>query len=302
VMRSPVFSAACGALAALLLAACSSEMSAPDPPAPVRREVAARVNGEAIYTGDVEIEAVARGLVASGATLTQEHPAYREMLDQMIDQKLMAQEAMRRGLDRDPAGQRRLEMARERILGNLLVENLVAEQVTDEAIERMYSEQVRLQQLNDQVSIAHILTGTEAEAEAVWLRIRAGERFESLVFNHSRDSATRMENGDLGYVSPNEQPEPFPIVIANTPVGEVSPPFESAAGWHILKVKDRRTRPPQTREEMRPEIATLLTLGEVSRLLRRLRAGAQIRSGDGDAYELGSGSQIETDPIAGDEL
>ncbi|MFN7056398.1 peptidylprolyl isomerase [Hyphomonas sp.] len=302
--RSPVFLAACGALALLMLAGCSAEMMAPDAPAPVRREVAARVNGEAIYTSDVEVEAVARGLVASGAALTPEHPAYREVLDQMIDQKLMAQEALRRGLDRDPAGQRRLEMARERILGNLLVENLVAEQVTDEAIDRMYSEQVRLQQLNDQVSIAHILTETEEEAEAVWLRIQAGESFESLVFNHSKDTATRMENGDLGYVSPNDQPEPFPLVIANTAVGDVSPPFESVAGWHILKVKDRRTRPPKTREEMRPEIATLLTLGEVSRILRRLRAEAEIRSGGGEAYEqeFGTETETETDPLAGDEL
>lgn len=295
--RSPVLSAACRALAVLLLAGCSDPLPEPDAPGQVRREVAARVNGEAIYTSDVEVEAVARGLVVSGAALNADDEAFRQVLDQLIDQKLMAQEAQRRQLDRDPAGQRRLEMARERILGNLLVENLVAEQVTEEAIDRMYSEQVRLQQLNDQVSIAHILTETEAEAEAVWLRIQAGESFESLVFNHSKDTATRMENGDLGYVSPNDQPEPFPVMIANTPVGEVSPPFESDAGWHILKVQDRRTRPPKTREEMRPEIATLLTLGEVSRILRRLRAEADIASG-GEAYL----PETPPRPLTGDEL
>ncbi|MFN7057120.1 peptidylprolyl isomerase, partial [Hyphomonas sp.] len=209
--------------------------------------------------------------------------------------------ALRKGLDRDPFGQRRLELARERILGNLLVENLVAEQVTDEAVDRMYSEQVRLQQLNDQVSIAHILTESQADAEAVWLRIQAGETFESLVFNHSKDTATRMENGDLGYVAPNDQPEPFPLVIANTAVGEVSAPFESEAGWHILKVKDRRTRPPKTREEMRPEIATLLTFGEVSRILRRLRAEAEIARG-GESYEPDTPPALPSDPIMGDDL
>ncbi|OYW84407.1 MAG: hypothetical protein B7Z22_10715, partial [Hyphomonas sp. 32-62-5] len=175
-------------------------------------------------------------------------------------------------------------MAQERIMGNLLVESVVAEQVTDEIIDKMYAEQVRLQQVNDQVSVAHIVTDTEEEAEAVWLRVQAGEAFESLVFNHSKDSATRMENGDLGYVAPNDLPDPYPVVIANTPVGEVSPPFEADGSWRLIKVKDRRTEPPKTREEMRPEIATFLTLNEVSRILRRLRTEATIEQGSGQKY------------------
>lgn len=302
IRRSAVFSAICGALIAGLATGCSESVIEPDAPPTVRREVAARVNGEPVFTSDVEIEAVARGLVLSGAALTPEDDAYRKVLDELIDEKLMAQEAVRLRLDRDPAGRRRLERARERILGNLLVESIVAEQVTEEMIDRMYSEQVRLQQIGDQVSVAHILTDSEEDAASVWLRIQAGETFESLVFNHSKDSATRMENGDLGYVSPNDMPEPFPVVIANTPVGEVSPPFESEQGWHILKVKDRRARPPKTREEMRPEIATLLTLSEVSRILRRLRAEADISRGSGEDYTPENAPAVPESTLPGDEL
>lgn len=302
IRRSADLSVLCAGLGAFMLAACSETGFQLDPPPEVAREVAATVNGEPIFTADVELEAVARGLVVSGAGLRQEDEAYKQVLDQLIDQKLMAQEAARRNLDADPAGRRRLEMARERILGNLLVESVVAEQVTDEIIDKMYSEQVRLQQVNDQVSVAHIVTETEEEAEAVWLRMQAGEAFESLVFNHSRDSATRMENGDLGYVSPNDMTEPYPVIIANTAVGEVSPPFQSGAGWVILKVKDRRTEPPKTREEMRPEIATFLTLSEVSRILRRLRNDAVIEQGAGRNYAPESAPALPATPLTGDEL
>jgi peptidyl-prolyl cis-trans isomerase C len=216
----------------------------------------------------------------------------------------MAQEAARRQLDRDPSGQRRLEMARERILGNLLVESLVAQQVTEEAIDKMYAEQVRLQQANDEVSVAHILVDTKDEADALFLRIEQGETFESLVFNNSKDTRTRMENGDLGYLAPNDLAEPFPVVIANTPEGEVSPPFETADGWHILKVKDRRTEPPKTREQMRPEIATFLTLNEVSRILRRLRTEANIEQGGGEIYVPSTepAAPIAQSPPGDDEL
>jgi peptidyl-prolyl cis-trans isomerase C len=246
--------------------------------------VAAFVNGEPVFEGDVELEAVARGLISAGQAFGPDDDEYRIVLDQLIDQKLMAQEAARRQLDRDPSSQRRLEMARERIMGNLLVESLVAKEVTEEAIDRMYAEQVRLQQANDQVSVAHILVETKEEADDLFRRIEQGETFESLVFNNSKDTRTRMENGNLGFVAPNDLAEPFPVVIANTPEGEVSPPFETGEGWHILKVKDRRTEPPKTREEMRPEIATFLTLNEVSRILRRLRTEANIEQGSGQTY------------------
>lgn len=246
--------------------------------------VAATVNGEPVFEGDVELEAVARGLINAGQEFGPDDEEYRIVLDQLIDQKLMAQEAGRRQLDRDAGSQRRLEMARERILGNLLVESLVAQEVTEEAIDKMYAEQVRLQQANDQVSVAHILVETKEEADELFRRIEKGETFESLVFNNSKDTRTRMENGNLGFVAPNDLADPFPVVIANTPEGEVSPPFETGDGWHILKVKDRRTEPPKTREEMRPEIATFLTLNEVSRILRRLRTEANIEQGGGQIY------------------
>lgn len=300
--RRADFTVLCTALAALALAGCSQAgFELDERQREVSREVAAKVNGEAIYTADVELEAVARGLVVSGAALRSGDEAYKQVLDQLIDQKLMAQEAHRLGLEKDPAAQRRLEMAQERIMGNLLVESVVAQQVTDEIIDKMYAEQVRLQQVNDQVSVAHIVTDTEEEAEAVWLRVEAGEPFESLVFNHSRDSATRMENGDLGYVAPNDLPDPYPVVIANTAVGEVSPPFEVEGSWRILKVKDRRTEPPKTREEMRPEIATFLTLSEVSRILRRLRTEANIEKVDGQTYTPDS-APAPAKALTGDEL
>lgn len=270
--------------AALVLAACSEQAVREKAGGKVDQTVAAWVNGQPVFVSDVELEAVARGLITPGREFGPDDDEYTIVLDQLIDQKLMAIEAEKLGLDRDPAGQRRLEMARERILGNLLVESLVSQKVTEEAIDRMYAEQVRLQQANDRVSVAHILVSTEEEAKDLFRQIEQGASFESLVFNNSIDTRTRMEQGDLGFVSPNDLSDPFPVVIANTPVGEVSPPFQTDQGWHLLKVKDRRTEPPQTREEMRPEIATFLTLNEVSRILRRLRTEAQIEQGSGESY------------------
>lgn len=286
-----------------LVAACGQTETRETAIREIDQTVAAYVNGEPVFDGDVELEAVASGRISAGEDFDRDDEAFRIVLDQLVDQKLMAQEARRLDLDRDPAGQRRLEMARERILGNLLVESVVASQVNEEAIDRMYSEQVRLQQANDEVSVAHILVDTKEEADLLFGRIEQGETFESLVFNHSKDTRTRMENGDLGFVAPNALPDPFPIVIANTPVDEVSPPFKTEAGWHLLKVKARRTEAPKTREQMRPEIATFLTLNEVSRILRRLRTEAVIEQGSGERYVPSTepGAALTSNP-PGDDL
>lgn len=269
--------------AAFVLGACNES----EGPGEVRRPVgfdasaAALVNGDPIYLSDVELEAVAQGRIEPGDAFGPDHEEYQLVLDQLIDQRLLAQESVRRGLDRTPAAQRRLETARERLLGNFLMEDLVATQVNEAAIDRMYEEQVRLQQLDDEVRIRHILLETQEEAQAVLEKARAGEDFTALAFENSEDTRTRLDGGSFGWVSPNEMIEPFPAVIADTPAGEISEPFQSEQGWHILKVEQRRTRPPKTRDEMRPEIVTYLTFTQISQILQDLRASAEIQQRDG---------------------
>lgn len=263
---------------------------------------AAVVNGEPIYISDVELEAVAQGRIEPGESFGPDHTEYPVVLDMLIDQRLLAQEAVRRGLDRSPQAQRRLETARERLLGNFLMESVVSNEVTDAAIDQMYDEQVELQQLDDEVRIRHILVDTEEEAQDVLRKARAGTDFTTLAFDFSRHVASRLEGGSLGWNAPNDLVEPFPSVIADTPVGEISEPFESEQGWHILKVEERRTQPPLTKAEMRPKIVTFLTFTEISKMLRELRADANIQARDGGPADLSYLDNFEEpDPLTLDD-
>ncbi|HMP63452.1 MAG TPA: peptidylprolyl isomerase, partial [Phenylobacterium sp.] len=67
---------------------------------------------------------------------------FRRVLDEVIDQKLLAAEALKRNLDEDPVAQRRLAAARERILGDMLVESVVSNAVKENAIRGLYQEQL----------------------------------------------------------------------------------------------------------------------------------------------------------------
>lgn len=274
-LTTPLFCAI--AVAIMGVSACDEQESTLSSARQVDAATAALVNGEPIYISDVELEATAQGKIEPGDRFGAEHPDFQTVLDQLVDQRLLAQEAVRLGLDRDSAARRRLEAGRERLLGNILVESLVATEVTDTAIDQMYEQQVKLQQLDDEVRLRHILVETEAEAEAVLKELKGGADFTEVAFKSSTDIRTRLEGGDFGWVGPNDMLEPFPAVIGNTKTGELSEAFESEQGWHILRVDERRTRPPKTKDEMRPEIITFLTFTQISDVLRDLRATADIR-------------------------
>ncbi|MEM7640361.1 MAG: peptidylprolyl isomerase [Pseudomonadota bacterium] len=259
------------------LSACDTDPGTVTAPAVIDSATAAVVNGEAIYIRDVGLEAVAQGVIEPGSDFGTSHPDFPQILEQLIDQRLLAQEAVRRGLDQQPDAARRLAAGRERLLGNILVESLVATEVTDAAIDRMYQEQVKLQQLDDEVRIRRIVVETEAEAIAILDELNSGREFAEAALEHSTDIRTRLEGGDLGWVKPNEMGDPDAAVIGNTVTGAVSEVFQTEMGWTILKVDERRTTPPKTKAEMRPEIITFMTFTQISDILRELRFSASIQ-------------------------
>ncbi|MEM9739833.1 MAG: peptidylprolyl isomerase [Pseudomonadota bacterium] len=300
-MQKSLLGCIAGVGVCVLFAAC--DVSIADDPVRVGVDgaVAAVVNGDPIYLADIELEATAQGAIATGEPIGIGHPAFQTILDQLIDQRLMAQEAVGKSLDLEANAERRLEAARERVLGNLLVEHLVARNVTEERIREMYAEQAALQQIEDQVRVALILVDTEDEAVRVRERVTTGEEFAVVAFEVSTDTATRIEGGELGYVQPNLMGEPFASTIADTAVGDVSEPFETDKGWNLIKVEDRRTPAPRSLEEMRPDLVTFLTLGEISQILKTLREEAVVEPGNGvptiDPVTLQS-----RDPIPDDSL
>src|SRR5690606_31239551 len=143
--RAQLFSGWCptafAVAVALTLAGCGEHRASDQPPQAGDRAVA-RVDGHTVWSSDVKREAVAQGLIGQGEPLDASSDLFRRVLDEVVDQKLLAAEAVKRKLDKDPAAQRRLAAARERILGDMLVESVVAERVNDAAVKALYQEQL----------------------------------------------------------------------------------------------------------------------------------------------------------------
>ena len=274
----PVVSQALSALmlaATLVLAACGGGGEADRPPEPGDRAVA-KVQGQTVWASDVKREAVAQGLVGEGEPLDVTSELFRRVLDEVVDQKLLAREAERRGLDNSPLAQRRLQATKERILGDMLVENEVNGRINDQRVEALYQEQLRLARTSEEIRVRLILSRTRPEAEAVVGLLNQGAAFAAVAQERSIDEATRFSGGDLGYSTLDVMPEAYANALRTAPPGATVGPFQTEAGWAVLRVEDRRRESPPTLEQARPQIVRYLTYEGVRRLLEDLRGKAEV--------------------------
>ena len=85
-------------------------------------------------------------------------------------------------------------------------------------------------------------------------RIVNGESFEALARSHSDDKASAIKGGDLGWLSPGDTIPPFEKAMDALAIDEISEPFETQFGWHIVQVLGRRDR--DSTEEVRRAKAT----------------------------------------------
>lgn len=263
--------------ASLALAACGDRGGTEGAPAPGDTAVA-KVDGKTVWASDVKREAVAQGLIGEGEPLDVSSDLFRRVLDEVVDQKLLAAEAIKRKLDKDPVAQKRLAAARERILGDMLVESVVSDAVTDNAIKGLYQEQLKLAKQSEEIRARQIVLASEPEAQAVQKLVATGASFEALAMERSTDAATRFNGGDLGYFTTDVMPDAYAANLKTAKVGDIVGPFAVDGGWAILKVEDRRLEQPITFEAARPQIVRFLTYDQVRDLLEKLRGRAKVQT------------------------
>ena len=140
----------------------------------------------------------------------------------------------------------------------------------------------------EQVRSRHILLRpTEVQDDATTrqrlaelrARILAGEDFEALASISSEDPGSGSQGGDLGWTSPGTFVPEFEQVLAGLQEGEISEPFRSQFGWHIVQLMGKRSY-DQSDEVRRQRVFAALREGKVDEetelWLRRLRDEAYV--------------------------
>lgn len=83
--------------------------------------------------------------------------------------------------------------------------------------------------------------GVQKELNEFIRRINAGEAtFAELAQQYSQDPGSAAQDGELGYQTPDLYVPEFKHQVEVLPVGQISEPFKTVHGWHIVEVLDRR--------------------------------------------------------------
>ena len=95
--------------------------------------------------------------------------------------------------------------------------------------------------------------------DSLYTRLQKGEDFAVIASTFSNDPGSAANGGSLGWVSPGVMVPEFEAKMKETPKGDISKPFQSQFGWHILQVTD--TRQQDMTQEVQERMARQL-LGE----------------------------------------
>ena len=167
----------------------------------------------------------------------------KRMIERWVEEQLLYQEARRRGIDREDRIQKLIENSKVDIVVSELLQRLDDDHSpTDDELLQYYNEhQDEFIREDDEVWARHILVATKAEARRIRARILAGEPFEQLLQEQSKDPAT-IDSGDLGYFSRKSAGDDLWNAVSQLRVGVLSKPVKTEFGYHIIEVLDKKSQ------------------------------------------------------------
>lgn len=243
----------------------------------------------------------------------KDQPGFKELkeafLEQMIERKLLAQEARRLGIQVSPEelNQVILEIKKDypgegfdETLGlkgtNLeewkrrLEEKLLAEKmarnsrqytgmIEEQEVQKFYETHRSLFRLPRKVRARQIVVADGNEALQIQKRLKKGESFEKLAKEKSL-GPEKAQGGDLGYFSQGERPAEFDPVFS-LEVGAISDVIKSPYGYHIFKLEEIVESKELSFEEAKKTILQKLEQEkaeeEYQRWLKQLKEKAKVK-------------------------
>ncbi len=221
-------------LSALLLGP-SLRAAAPKLPVIQGKEALAAVNGEPVTVEEFlqELAAVHQGAQETGALRPRQNPA--ELLQRMINARLILQEAKRIGVDETPEYKSSLGTFRRDALRTALYDHAVRDVTTPrkEDVDRLYREAVR------EVKLRSVLLPSEDGAKALVAQVAAGKAFEDL--SRALVASGKAEAGSEDtYLRPDQLLPEVAAAVAGLRVGQVSRPIRVGRGFAVVEPLDVR--------------------------------------------------------------
>ncbi len=234
----------------------------------------AKVNGVAIPQARLDL--MVKAAIAQGQPDTAEmRNALRENL---IAEEILVQEAIKKGLDRDPDVKTQVELARQAVLIRAFQADYIRNNTVSDAELRREYESVKSQMGDKEYKARHILVETEKEAKDIIAMLKRGGSFEKLAGERSIDSGSKDNGGELGWSPSAVYVKPFADTLVNLKKGELtSQPVQTSFGWHVIRLDDVRAAVPPSFEEVKQNMQQRVLQRNFAATVESLRKNAKVQ-------------------------
>ncbi|WP_044889194.1 peptidylprolyl isomerase [Myxococcus hansupus] len=209
-------------------------------------------------------------------------------LDELIDQARLSERAVALGLDAREETRARLAAARREVLMQALLQEEL-KSVTSEAdlLERYESSKSSLarRQIHVRQVVIRLPPGDGQperrqagdRANMIYARLMGGEPFEVVAREASQDDVSAAQGGDLGIVREGQVHPAFFEAAAALKKGELSKPFETPYGIHVVQALEHMQSVLPTFNEVRGRLAAEARREAESRLMKELEASIPVK-------------------------
>jgi peptidyl-prolyl cis-trans isomerase C len=241
-------------------------------PAFAEDKSAALVNGVSIPQARIDLR-----VKAAAAQGQADSPELRKAIrDDMINLEVMAQEAVKAGLDKNPDVVQQVELAKQSVLVGAFVQDYAKNHpISEDQLKQEY-DKLKAKLGNKEYNTRHILVGTEAEAKDIIAQLGKKAKFEKLAAK-SKDTGSAAQGGSLGWAVPGNFVPEFANALLNLKKGEYTKePVQSQFGWHVIKLDDTRELKVPPFEEIKAQLQQRLQQQSIKKAIDELRAKAKI--------------------------
>ncbi|MSP01348.1 MAG: peptidylprolyl isomerase [Acetobacteraceae bacterium] len=276
-----------GLLAVGLVGSPAQAQDKPDP-------IVARIGTDTIHLSEV---IAAADTLPPQARQTPRDQLLPRVLDQIVDTRVLAIEARKIGLDKDPVVQRVLRDVQERALVSAMLEKEVSPRVTDAVLKERFDKEIGAQPPVVELHARHILVEDEAAAKKIIAELKKGGDFAALSKQYSKDAAAVEQGGDLGYFKTADMVPEFSAAAFALKDKEIgATPVHTQFGWHVIQALDRRTATPPPFEQVKDQLRQGLINDEVRKVLARARTGLTVERFNMDGTPIRAADQAVLPP------
>jgi peptidyl-prolyl cis-trans isomerase C len=260
-------------LAALFLCASTSAWGQAAAPKPKEGDQPVTVNGKPIPKARLEF--IVKQRAAQGQPDSEQ--SRRLILDNLVTQEVVAQEADRKGFSKNADVRAQLDLMRQQVLVQALIQDYVkAHPVKDEDLRAEY-DKLKASRGDKEYKARHILVDKDTEANEIIAQLKKGAKFEDLA-KQSKDPGSKDKGGDLDWNPPTTFVKPFADALAKLEKGKYTEsPVQTQYGWHVIQLDDVRPAQFPAYESVKAQLQNRLQEQEVQKYVSELRSKAKIK-------------------------